>query len=334
MFNLPAIAIPLMISASFLAGCSRVSNAPSEDLPVVGYPVAMSKVKLTNQIGDEMPASILTNDSVPFLNVTLDGQTRMCEKPAFKQQPLRNTLGRYVKSRLDGTFLSLPWGNSQAWVKGYAALELPGDGASIFICGGDESPDRVRFAADQTWLCNLPSGRITKGPEMHWPRRSPSLTRLADGKILICGGSGGFVSNSESLVNASPLVKLPLAVEIYDPATNTISDGGALQRPRDQATVVALQDGKVLIIGGESPSDQSTQNTSHPIIPTVERYDPARKQSKMLGTLAELTSITWTARIGQSQLLLLGSQMGLDIQSADFRQPAVELVSSEEPKRR
>ena len=71
----------------------------------------------------------------------------------------------------------------------------------------------------------------------------PSLALLADGRVFIVGGKeqGPPPSNLALVANA----------RLFDPATNAFSATGALTTPRDGATVTRLQDGRVLVLGGE-----------------------------------------------------------------------------------
>jgi hypothetical protein len=62
-------------------------------------------------------------------------------------------------------------------------------------------------------------------------------TVLADGRVLVAGGSTGGTTSLAS-------------VEIYDPVANSWSSGGTLGIARRQHTATTLSDGRVVIIGG------------------------------------------------------------------------------------
>jgi len=76
-----------------------------------------------------------------------------------------------------------------------------------------------------------------------------------DGQVLIVGGE-----------TADPGGALASA-ELYNPATGTFTFTGSMGTTRSQHTAVLLQNGKVLVLGGE--------NTSHASLATAEVYDPA-----------------------------------------------------------
>jgi large repetitive protein len=71
----------------------------------------------------------------------------------------------------------------------------------------------------------------------------PAMALLADGRVFVAGGKeqGPPPSNIALVANA----------RLFDPATNTFSVSGALASPRDRATATRLQDGRVLVFGGE-----------------------------------------------------------------------------------
>ena len=150
-------------------------------------------------------------------------------------------------------------------------------------------------------------------PLATFPRQEYTVTRLADGRILIAGGSGNNVSYqhwddrgmseaqlfdpaSGTYTSTGPMAqarqchtatllgdgrvlvaggwlydpKTPKtidAAEIYDPGSGTFTATGRMTIPRCRAAAVALDDGRVLIVGGQ---------TSGPALPNnAELYDPA-----------------------------------------------------------
>ncbi|CAN5846563.1 hypothetical protein BH11VER1_BH11VER1_14240 [soil metagenome] len=82
------------------------------------------------------------------------------------------------------------------------------------------------------------------GREMH------TATLLANGKVLVCGGSaaGGYTGSSE----------------LYDPGTGTWTTSGSLVKARHAHTATLLANGKILVAGGYAPSEDNS----------AELYDP------------------------------------------------------------
>ena len=79
---------------------------------------------------------------------------------------------------------------------------------------------------------------------MSVPRVAAMLVRLADGRVLVAGGSTSG--------DADPAAQALATTEIYDPVANRWSDGPDLVEPRKDGHAVVLADGSVLIHGGDA----------------------------------------------------------------------------------
>ncbi|HZX92913.1 MAG TPA: kelch repeat-containing protein, partial [Myxococcales bacterium] len=87
------------------------------------------------------------------------------------------------------------------------------------------------------------TGTWTDGPLLGTARQAHSAVLLANGKLLVAGGTGPqTISGSNNLASA----------EIYDPATNAWTPAGNMKIPRVNFAMVALPGGKVLAVGGSS----------------------------------------------------------------------------------
>jgi N-acetylneuraminic acid mutarotase len=78
------------------------------------------------------------------------------------------------------------------------------------------------------------------------PRVGHSATPLADGKVLVVGGSSG--RRGEELATS----------ELYDPRTNSWSVGPAMNIEREGHVAVLLKNGDVLVVGGSQGGIQVT----------------------------------------------------------------------------
>jgi Galactose oxidase, central domain/Kelch motif len=86
------------------------------------------------------------------------------------------------------------------------------------------------------------TGRFSATGGMAWTRFSHTATLLSNGKVVIAGGStSGFFAGEPSLSSA----------EIFDPATGKFVDTGMMTVARSDHTATRLDDGTVLIAGGD-----------------------------------------------------------------------------------
>lgn len=99
---------------------------------------------------------------------------------------------------------------------------------------------------------------LTKGV-MANDRFGHAACRLADGRVLVAGGTSWAIGNASHVLASA---------EIYDPATDRFTrTKGDMEVARDRPTATLLPDGKVLIAGGQGPNGQS--------IDFSELFDPA-----------------------------------------------------------
>jgi len=118
------------------------------------------------------------------------------------------------------------------------------------LCGGGDAG-----AGTDGWSA---TGRMAAA------RYSPAAVALPDGGVLVVGGRGDLGCAGD-----------PLEAELYDPGTGTWTPAGSLATARgESARAVLLQDGRVLVVGGQ---DQ----------PSAELYDPATGAWAPAGSMTE-----------------------------------------------
>jgi N-acetylneuraminic acid mutarotase len=143
-----------------------------------------------------------------------------------------------------------------------AALPLPlwGSGAvtlrdgRVLVVGGSSGPDATAAVAT-TEIYDPRTQRWTIGTPMLEARAHPMVTLLADGSVLVVGGSR----------KGQPLA----SAERYFPDSLAWQPAGALSAPRIYAAVAVLLDGRVMLAGGGSASLQTAATTGR-----VDIYDP------------------------------------------------------------
>ena len=124
-------------------------------------------------------------------------------------------------------------------------------------------------------------------------RSSHAPVLLRSGRVLI---SGGYPQAPSSTPTASS--------EIYDPISNTWSDGEDLVTARWIHTTTLLPDGRVLVVGGSSSSGANSALTS------AELYDEA---SGKFSTAASLSVPRWShtaTPLSHGRVLVIGGEDG------------------------
>ncbi len=117
---------------------------------------------------------------------------------------------------------------------------------------------------------------LKTGPKMTIAREGQAAVRLADGRVLIVGGTVPFVGKC-GMACGSPATA---SVEIYDPSTGKFSHNGSLAEPRTDEQALLLNDGRVLVAGGNGQYGGS--------LTTIEIYDPGRGTSVVVTPPADM----------------------------------------------
>ena len=117
-----------------------------------------------------------------------------------------------------------------------------------------------------------------------------SATLLQDGRILVAGGFSRFCRGSLSSCYLS-------SAELFDPASGTFSSTGSMTMPRSNATATELNNGMVLIAGG--------QDNSGPLS-TLELFDPAKGIFTLAGNMLTPRRLHSAVALSNGDVLLAG----------------------------
>lgn len=171
----------------------------------------------------------------------------------------------------------------------------------VLLIGAD---GEVYSPTTGTW-----TGTLNFGPS----RSYAAAVRLADGKVLVCGGqlSGGSATSSAL---------------IFDPSTNQFSSTGSMSVVRENHTATLLANGKVLITGGR------TDNYGTTIHATCELYDPSTGTFTATGSLKSRRAGHTATLLASGKVLLAGGYSGSGsggyLASGDIYDPATGITAS------
>ena len=133
--------------------------------------------------------------------------------------------------------------------------------------------------ASNTWAQKSP---------MPIPLHSSSTTLLADGRILVAGGSNNFGSVD--------------IAQIYDPAANTWSTRvSSMNESRYYHTATLLKSGKVLVAGGNKVLNGVATASK-----TAEIYDPATNAWTLVAPMAVVRTLPTATLLADGRVMLAG----------------------------
>jgi N-acetylneuraminic acid mutarotase len=184
----------------------------------------------------------------------------------------------------------------------HTATLLP-DGR-VLVVGGDEAfndvSGRVLASAE---LYDPATNGWSPAPSMSTARAKHDAILLANGQVLVLGGTGGVNSgeSSNSLRTA----------EIYDPTTRTWSPAASMHYARMQPTALLLPDDRVLVVGDQGSNEQ-----------TAETFDPTSDQWSTIASPAVGRAEAVAVRLPSGNVLVAGGLGQTRVQSFDWRSDA------------
>jgi hypothetical protein len=216
-----------------------------------------------------------------------------------------------------GTFV--PTGSMNV-SRGYQTATLLNNG-KILIAGGYSGPGGPMVSSAE--LYDPATGQFSLTGNMTTPRSGHSATLLNDGKVLIAGGNG----DSDAYSPPGSMQRLwpaGTAAELYDPATGAFTATGVMVYSRDFHTATLLNDGKVLLAGGQDCSGSGCP------FPTAELYDPTTGTFASAGNMAGFTSPPGlrAALLNNGTVLFVGGLYGLGPTPAQLYDPATGMFTA------
>jgi hypothetical protein len=180
-----------------------------------------------------------------------------------------------------GTFTST--GSMATAREGHTATLLT-DGR-VLITGGAEFQARSVASAE---LYDPRTGMFSPTGSMTTARAFHTATLLADGRVLIVGGSPAAWGTTLKLASA----------EVYDPKTGTFTLTGPMTGERDFHTATLLADGRVLVAGGSSTSQED--------LASAEIYDPRIATFTATGRMVDGREYQAATLLSDGHVLVVG----------------------------
>jgi large repetitive protein len=174
-----------------------------------------------------------------------------------------------------------------------ATLISDGD---VLVSGGFSGCDDD-FCSDlsSAELYNPARGTWSVTGSMHAKREQFTATLLSSGEVLAAGGlnEGGFDGNGRTYAEA----------DLYDPTTGSWTETAAMSQPRFGQSATLLNNGWVLVTGGETLASGGTAST--------EVYEPTARIWVSTGSMSTPRTDLTTTPLSGGDVLATGG-MGLD----------------------
>lgn len=204
-------------------------------------------------------------------------------------------------------------------------------------------------------------GKFTMTGSMTEARSEYAAVLLLNGKVLVCGGAGGYAAALQTAELYDPTKGIFLATgpmevarknetatlltdgrvllaggdpdgsssaELYDPTTGTFAATGSMAHPRSFATATLLRDGTVLVLGGAT--DTAT-------LSSAEIFDPSSGHFRSLGWLGPPREGQTATLLRDGRVLIAGGGNDVDVpqtfdtvvySSAEIYDPTTRKLSS------
>lgn len=135
----------------------------------------------------------------------------------------------------------------------------------VLVSGGGGGDVLAPVPSRTTEIVDAVARTVLPGPDMAVARAFHGAVRLADGRVLVCGGT-----DAAGNVTAG--------CELFDPVTLSFAPTGSMTTPRAAHAATLLPDGRVLVSGGLTTYVQALTNAfvvMNSAQSSAELYDPA-----------------------------------------------------------
>jgi hypothetical protein len=288
-------------AALAVVGMSPTTSGPGSSITIAVAGIGSGTVAVDfNGTASPSPSNASINGCVAVVAVVPEGATsgdvHVAVTPAS---------GGAATTLDAGAFTVAPWGFSAV-----ASLSLPRGlhtatvidaNGRVLVVGGvdvestgqtiqtesevyDPTADTFTLASAAS-LGGNPGGYMMSGPNgtgFPTKRYNHSATRLADGRILVCGGFGvdQFDASGNPVAAQASGTELASAYT-FDPTTNKFTAVGSLNTARSAHHAVLLDSGDVLVAGGYNGSINGGQGGT---LSSAELFDPTTNKFTTIAT--------------------------------------------------
>ncbi len=158
-----------------------------------------------------------------------------------------------------------------------------------------------------------PAGNWSAASDMASPRQFHTETLLDNGKVLVAGGS-----------YAQGLGHGLASTELYDSINNSWSSASSMATLRMQHTATLLSNGKVLVAGGQSGTQQGV------FLNSAELYDPATNTWSPAGSMTKARIVAEATLLVSGKVLVTGGigSNNTSVSAAELYDPVSNTWSS------
>ena len=181
----------------------------------------------------------------------------------------------------------------------------------VLVVGGtlarpEGSAELTIFASAEVW--DPTSRSFSPAGTLAQPRVSHTATSLPDGRVLIAGGR----SDSRDSVGLA-------SVEIWDPSTSAFTAAGEMVHSRASHTATLLQDGRVLVVGGNQRRPPQPQEE----LRSAEVWSPATGAFELTGMMAIGRMHHMALLLNDGRVVVVGGTQG---------SPATDVIEAWDPR--
>jgi hypothetical protein len=166
------------------------------------------------------------------------------------------------------------------------------DNGQVLAVTGDST------GANTAELFNPATGAWTLTGTPAMPHEGGSVTRLANGQVLLAGGDNPFSSSTPTFTATA---------ELYDPSTGQWNGTGSMPSALRYQSAILLPNGQVLVAGGQDSSFSS--------VATAALYNPATGTWQSTRSMHDARSNAVTQLLGDGTVLIAG---GYDYSNGSF----------------